>query len=350
MPNHKSKIIQAIKEFDVKKLSELLDDDKIYMDVPKSRFIASLEDCFTTVGFKGCKGFNDVFFGVCQGCNRGCEAVTFISEEGFYLDLFLSGEEKVEDIYVCNHLTNFFELNKKYNLFLERFIYDDDKVNFVPSITYINTIAKYNRIQKEIDDLGPVKKLTDIFEILNRQENSISKEDLDSDQIIKSRDFGYLTYFNLELEQLLNVQREADRAVDGVLSFYETRHLVERLTWFFENENITGYFSSFHVEENTTSKVPNIIPFGSERFQLDISGYEYVIEYFRIHSFLKKHLMELFEPLPEHNTEGLVLEHLTDYLYLHDVYPHLVRKYSTRREYHDEFDSWTDEDWDRYSL
>jgi len=62
MPNHKSKIIQAIKEFDVKKLSELLDDDKTYMDVPKDRFIASLEDCFTTVSFKGCKGFDDVFF------------------------------------------------------------------------------------------------------------------------------------------------------------------------------------------------------------------------------------------------------------------------------------------------
>ena len=105
----RSKIINAIKTFDIDALDLLLDDDKSYMDVTKSLFLTTLERRFESAKEDGCTAFDDVFFGVCAECDKGEEAMTFLSNSGYYLDIFMEEENNsINDIRVCKKNLQFY--------------------------------------------------------------------------------------------------------------------------------------------------------------------------------------------------------------------------------------------------
>ena len=79
----------------------------------------------------------------------------------------------------------------------------------------------------------------------------------------------------------------------------------------------------------------NFLNFKSKRieFTIDISGYEYVIDYFRKIDVLYQQLMEIYSPLPEHFDQfpsGSVEGNLERFLELHNIHLDLVEKYKTK--------------------
>lgn len=142
-------ITQAIKNFDIDSLNELLDDNKPYQDVPKTVFIEKLEKKFKQAISDDCHSFDDVFFGICESCNKGCEGMTFLSNSGYYLDLFIESKdgETADDIYVCNKLTNFTDLEKSMDLGFS--FYKDEHLLFKPSTEYTLIKQQYQLLKTE---------------------------------------------------------------------------------------------------------------------------------------------------------------------------------------------------------
>src|SRR5690554_6872365 len=139
--NLKSQIIQAIKALDIEQLDVLLDDDKTYMEVSKTQFLDKLKEKFEIMKEAGHHSFDDVFFGVCQGCQKGCEGITILSDAGYYLEILIKEEEgTVVDVRICYDLVNFVPLEKTIDLRFEFPI--DDWVNFVSH-------ERYRRIEQE---------------------------------------------------------------------------------------------------------------------------------------------------------------------------------------------------------
>ena len=147
----KQQIIQAIKNFNIKKLNVFLDDDKSYMDVSKLLFIKVLGDKFTEAKEQDCHNFDEVSFGICGSCNKGCETITFLSKSGFYLDLFIESKNNidVDDIYVCSKVIDSKQHEKKYSL--EPYFYEDEKVGFQPDSDYKFFETQYKLMIFDID-------------------------------------------------------------------------------------------------------------------------------------------------------------------------------------------------------
>jgi len=146
----KQQIIQAIQNFDTSLLSDFLSDNMSYMDVSKSLFIKALENKFNEARELGCFGFDELSFGICGSCNKGCEAISFISQSGFYLDLFIESKNNIDvnDIYVCSKIINSKQHYKKYNL--GPHFYEDEKVTFYADPEYKLVGEKYQLMHSEI--------------------------------------------------------------------------------------------------------------------------------------------------------------------------------------------------------
>ncbi|TXD46043.1 hypothetical protein [Polaribacter sp. IC073] len=147
----KNEIIEAIKNFDIARLNVLLDDDTSYMDVTKFRFLNRLEKKFNTARKEGCCHFDEIFFGICGDCNKGCEGLTFLSTSGYYLDLLIKSKDEkfVDDIYTCSKIIGSNIIEKKYSL--EPHFYEDEKVSFQPYSDYKFVEEQYKLMITDID-------------------------------------------------------------------------------------------------------------------------------------------------------------------------------------------------------
>lgn len=101
----KQQIIKAFENLDADALSNLLDDEKTYQDVPKSLFVERYreyfdglkEDASVICDFKA-------YPGKCEGCSKGKTGYSFVNSEGtcFGEFVFVEDEEDFSDIYVCH--------------------------------------------------------------------------------------------------------------------------------------------------------------------------------------------------------------------------------------------------------
>lgn len=72
-------IIEAIKSLDFDKLNILLDDNKSYMGVSKSKFLNALQK--EAQHYEGLEKFDSVEIGICNSCNKGCKAYKFKAKD-----------------------------------------------------------------------------------------------------------------------------------------------------------------------------------------------------------------------------------------------------------------------------
>lgn len=108
-------IIYYIAHLDIEMLSACLEDDKTYQDFPKYEFLHKLSKAFETFEKAGDKVLT-VHKGVCGGCTKGCDGLTFLGKHGDYMDiLFLVENQEIKDIYECSNLVNFKKVPKKLN-------------------------------------------------------------------------------------------------------------------------------------------------------------------------------------------------------------------------------------------
>ncbi|WP_179315866.1 hypothetical protein [Winogradskyella undariae] len=325
-----TQVIQAIKDFDIKALHQLLDDEKSYMNVPKNKFINSLEKGFRTAKANGCEAFEDVFFGICEYCNKGCEGMTFLSNSGYYLDLFIETKDEihVDDIYVCDKLTNVIDLNKVHSL---GFYYSKDElVKFRPSEDYKLIKAHY---QQFISDLKAFKKnvLFDDFIIWFDSFSSLRTSLQDISIYLK---FQYKLYNDAsgviaDIEKIANIKSNEEHTTEALINYSDTHTEREKLIWFYENRKDHDFIKGLINFEKIRKEGYIILKTHVTEVKIVIAGYEYIIDYYMKLQHFHNLMTEKYNPLPEHyekSKNGYPCDLLV-YLKLHNKHLDIVKKY-----------------------
>jgi hypothetical protein len=330
--NLEQKIIQAIKKFDTAILAELLDDDKSYMDVTKARFIKKLEERFEIAKAEGCQGFDDVYFGLCESCNKGCEGMTFLSESGYYLDLFIECEdgETINDIYLCNKLTNLIELDKTWDLGFR--FYNDEKSAFRPNSEYNFIKTNYDLLLADLNKIKDIIHLDDLITWFSGYD--------ELKQRIKNlgpfAGFDYKLYSDarhiiFEIDDVLEIPSKAEDAIDGLINYHLAKTERDKLLWYYDNKKNLHSSVYFDMPEDQEERLVIVKVFEKSELKVSISGQEYIIEYLKKLYELYNEFMDTYKPLPEHfeqSPDGYVVRTLENYLTLHGKHLDIVEKYN----------------------
>lgn len=330
-------IIKAIKDFDINSLELLLDDNRTYMDVTKSYFLRTLKMKFNFLIEEHCNKFDDVFFGICESCNKGCEGITFLTNSGYYLDLYIESKDgdNVEDIYVCNKLSNIVDLRKTHNLGFSFCL--DEKANFRPSKEYLTIKEQFSQLENELDNMNYIITL-DEFEDWYNKYSYLRNLDI-SDDIFAAPSSGYSLYGSVSyticrLNELIKFKSKSKLAADELANYYCAKTERDQLIWFFNNRE--NQFVAIYIipDFNSTNESQFIYIFSDNNLiRLNLKGYEYVYDYFNTIETLYDHLMDKYKPLPEHYPQAQnneVTHSLTNYLKLHSMYSDLVDKYGSK--------------------
>jgi hypothetical protein len=325
------KIITAIKNFDTALLTHLLDDDKSYMDVTKERFIKKLERQFNTARGSGCQFFDDVFFGICESCNKGCEGITFLSESGYYLDLYIECEdgENVHDIYVCNKLTNVLDLEKTLDLGFS--FYRDEKVTFRRTSEYNLIEEDYKLLKSDLEKINDVIHLDDLITWYSRFDE-LKKHTKDLGPFVC---FDYKLYRDAchtisEIDNIIAITSKSEDAVEGLINYHLAKSQRNKLLWLFENKKNRHGSPYYELPENWEERAIIVQTIDNNEIKLNISGYEYIIRYLEKLNNLYYEFMEIYQPLPEHyeqSPDGYVVCTLENYLKLHNKYLDIIERF-----------------------
>lgn len=330
----KDQIIQAIKTFNIAKLQILLDDDRTYMDVSKSLFLRALAKKFESAKEGGCHSFDDVFYGVCKSSNSVNDGMTFISNFGYYLDIYLEEKnDSITDIRVCKKMFNFIEVIKVYNL---GFCFNRDELtHFKPDLKYTFIEQEYTLLLKDIA-LAPaiitLDELVNWYEVYTRMTT-----------ILHEIGFFRSMYYNLynaayslisDFENIIKLKSRAYHAIDALISYQKAANEREKLIWFYENKIDKSSTVYFYLPPDL--KNSSFVTYKSRKLNLhiDISGYEYVMDYFLKIDNFHEELMKKYEPLSEHfdqSETGSITCSLENFLKLHNKHQDIVEKYGGAR-------------------
>ncbi|WP_418637586.1 hypothetical protein [Winogradskyella sp.] len=325
-------IIQAIKDFNTKALNELLEDDKSYMNVTKERFINALEKSFKIANKYDCNGFDEVLFGICEHCNKGCEGVTFYSKTGCYLDLYIESKDGVlvDDIYICNKLSNIDEINKIHHLDFR--FRKDEYVKFRPSKQYQFIHDQIVLIQSEFKDLKNKISLDAFLEWYGGFETAVENiRDLSIYEIHNYNLYKDARSLISRIDNIVFIKIKSQHAKEALLKYDKAETERDKLIWFCENK--TDYNSIYGYKY---AKYSRCISFKINKMKLkiDISEYDYVLDYFLKIEQVYNYFMDKYQPLPEHyeqSEDGYVTVTLENYLKLHKKHLDIVKKYKLGR-------------------
>lgn len=328
-------ITQAIKDFDIASLKELLDDDKPYQDVSKSLFLEKLEKKFNQAKRDDCHSFDDVFFGICGSCNKGCEGMTFLSNSGYYLDLFIESKDNktADDIYVCNKLTNFTDLDKSMDLGFS--FYKDEHLDFKPCNEYSLIKQQYKLLKIESKAIKSPIHFNELIKWYRNFDYIINT----IDQLGPFACFDYKLYgkaFNLvsQFESLFKLKSKAEQATEALINYHIAKTEREQLIWFYQNQN--NHYGTVYFELSENWRKNSIVTYKSNvlKLQIDISGYEYVMDYLEKLDALYDHLMEKYKPLREHfeqSETGGIEYSLENHLRLHNKHLDIIERFGSKK-------------------
>ncbi len=104
--NQYEAIVYFIARLDIEMVSSFLDVERTYQDFPKYLFVSKLIKAFEQFEKAGDKNLT-LHKGSCSGCSKGCRGLTFLGEQGHYMDLlFQLDGDKIADIYECVNFIN----------------------------------------------------------------------------------------------------------------------------------------------------------------------------------------------------------------------------------------------------
>lgn len=327
--NLKSQIIQAIKALDIEQLDVLLDDDRTYMEVSKTQFLDKLKEKFKIMKEVGHHSFDDVFFGVCQGCQKGCEGMTFLSDAGFYLDILIKEEEgAVVDVRICNELVNFIPLEKTNNFWI-RFT-KDERVGFLPHEHYRTIEYKYESILEEVSLFPSPIKLDDFITWYeDHRWFNVLMTDLNLTDFYNFRLYVNAYEAMLEIENVLAYKAEEYAVIDILIDLHQVKTERDQLIWLFENFDNHLRLDTIVVPQDFESHSCIQAQIRDQTIRVDISGYEHVLEYFQKMDSIHNYFLDKYQPLPEHLKQNpkLRLKDLIAYLRLHNAHMDIVERY-----------------------
>ncbi len=327
----KEKIIQAIKNFDIGSLNEFLDDDKPYQDAPKSLFLERLEKKFNRAKQDNCHSFDDVFFGICGSCNKGCEGITFLSETGYYLDLFIESKNgiRVDDMYVCNMLTNFTDLEKINDLGFS--FYKDEEVGFKESVEYLSMKIQYQSMLSELTQLPYQIALHELVDWINKYQGL--EMEINSMNLFDRMDNKlYSHVFSLfsSLSNSILLEKRSEHAINALIDYHQYDNERDKVIWSFKNKE--DEYNSIYFENKSTVNGKTFVNFSCSefKFKIDITGFEYVLDYFIILCQLNDHLLDKYKPAKKYFDDaphGRLEYSLENYLTINNIYLDVIEKF-----------------------
>ncbi len=99
-------IVYFISMLDIEMVDAFLDEDISYQDFSKKTFVHKLGAALEQYK-QLAQNVNSIHNGECVGCNKGCKGLTFLSENGCYMDIIFKIENnRIIDMFDCSSFEN----------------------------------------------------------------------------------------------------------------------------------------------------------------------------------------------------------------------------------------------------
>lgn len=317
----KEKMINAFKDLDFEKLYTLLDEEKSYMDVSKSTFLNSLK--MQIQKHKELKTYDKVSEGICNSCNKGCTAYKFEAKDQPSLNLYFEENNNiVSDIYLCHDLKVDFPNENDWDIYFN--FYEEEKVNFIPSINYTINLQKIEKAFEEFNALQVIG-LVSIQEVVHWYERQkYLSEELNLNDPFKIKRYKAHKKIDSLYSKVSNVVHNYTKnnlAISALSKFNEIEPQDEKniVKWLLENEN--QYFFSLKKTDNW-KKTGIIILETKPTLIIDCSDYLDSFMFDEIYSNLHNEIMKKYKPSKKHYEKngGSVHYSLETFLKLHNKY------------------------------
>ncbi|TXD81399.1 hypothetical protein ESY86_17965 [Subsaximicrobium wynnwilliamsii] len=247
------------------------------------------------------------------------------------MDLYIESKDGilVEDIYVCYQLTNVIDLEKLHDLGFS--ICLDEELAFRPSTEYLMVKAQYELLGFELEHFKtPIKfdKLFNWYDGFRYLRNFF--DGLDPFSSLDYKLFDDASRLLGKLDRIVSIKTITENALEALIDFQVATTERDKLIWLFENQMDRYANINFSIPEDLS--VDSCVTYESDQLQLiiDITGYEYVFDYFKKLDDFYEAMMEKYKPLPAHfenSKQHRIGYSLESYLTLHKVHLDLVESY-----------------------
>ena len=320
--SNKQAIINAIKDMDIEKLEQLLEDDRPYMDVPKALFLEKLKIQFDRCNKNKVTSFDKLISGVCASCNKGCKGYSFVTKDNQALDLFFEEENgEVTDVYLCNKLETEEEVSPKHQMYFS--FYEDEKVTFKPSVDFL---IKQQKIEDATTEFEQFKDrfvfIEEIGHWKNKHQELIKEFDFPS-FFVEKRYLAFKPFRDLcaNIRYVIDHLEKHMFAMQALSELDATENEKELVYWLFTYER--SYLSDYGFDRLdgweqssliTLKEYPSII--------IDCSGYIESLKFSFLYSKHHDELIEKYNPTKEHfeKSDGGIVYSLENHLRLHGMY------------------------------
>jgi len=324
-------IIETIRQFDTKKLSQLLDENKTYADVPKKAFIEKLDSRLAILRkHYEDNAFKEVIEGQCNICVKGCFGCTFLSDSGNYIDMVFEGtEDEVTDIYSCTD----FSVNDKrkvHELFLH--FMDDEKIGFEPDVDFLIKEQKIEHGMLDLDGLkGRVVSLDELEDWHNAHD--IIEHDIFSKKDYKA--FELFESYVFDIGYLVDKKKDISQVEKGFLE-YENSNKSDRdlIVWTHRNSNphllIEDYMFTYKQDGAIIVTINRI-----DNLYIDFTSCRKVLEFQNLMNKVRDYLDGKFKPGKEYFERNKYIDYSLS-AYLHNKGVHLDLAIYMKFEIHKE--------------
>jgi hypothetical protein len=320
----KDKLIQAFKSLDFKELENLLDDNKSYMEVSKNLFISTLKKelgCYSPVG-----SYNEVIVGICNHCNKGCNAYKFKGENMPSLNLYMEElNGKVTDIYLCNNLI--VAKPDDYEWSIQFSFYDDEKIDFKPTAEYSailliiqEAITDYNNLESD-----GVVKLHELVNWHNKYQYLISQLNLNDPFFsVQYKAYQQIDSIFYHINYLVRSYHNYPRAMEAMSDYHQlnSEHDGAIIIWLLSNQEIRiTSFIDYSRKENVMISLET-----DPGLKIDCNNYITSIIFNEIYEKHYNDIMERYKPSKEdfEKSGGEISYSLESYLRFHSQFSELL--------------------------
>lgn len=164
----KQNIIKAFQNLDADSLDNLLDENRVYQNVPKAIFVQKLRDFFQDLIEQDFLVYDfKAYPGTCNQCSKGAKGYSFVNSENFCYAhiIFEESEKEFTDIYSCNDFCSSHPDIKE--TFCGIYFDDDQKVGFMLSFDELVEKEFCLRATDEIKQELKEKKVLSVEFMLN---------------------------------------------------------------------------------------------------------------------------------------------------------------------------------------
>ena len=319
--SEKYQLIQAFKSLDFEELGNLLDDNRSYMEVTKTLFLSTLKQ--KLANYKDLISYEKVEEGICGKCNKGCKAYKFKAQNFPSLNLFFEEKNgKVTDIYLCNSLKTETTDESNWDIFFS--FYDEEKVNFSPTIKYSINIQKIDEAIKEFNNLESMGLTTinDVAHWYNKHKFLADELELNNPFVSrKHKAFDHIDSLYNKVSDLVHNYNNNHLAREAFEQYHQLNRTDEKsiVSWLLKHKD--KYFFSLK-KTNNWRKTGIIILETEPNLVVDCSDY---LDSFIFDDIYKHHhsqIMTRYEPTDEHfeKNDGTIKWSLESYLKLHNKY------------------------------